>query len=195
MCKKEKTVMKQKLMKKKTLIILIVILVLLCGWGIRSVYNNCRFGRELYSAVNQMSSPSYLLAKAIDHLENEFEKMENEYQGDDRHAFDTAMFEIRRQFDGDGMPLLEDVCAEWRDQFEELYQQTKSNEGLAYIFTDKGKFDEVANLRDQLYDMTYAFIEFGERYNRMSEWERYFVSWKDEQKILSEKVRFSPLPQ
>ena len=181
--------------KKRNIIILIVVLVLLCGWGIRSFYDNYRFGHELYITVNRMSTPSYLLARAIDHLENEFEKMENEYQGDDRHAFDTAMFKIRYQFDYDGMPLLEDVCAEWRDQFEELYQQTKSNEGLAYIFTDEKKFNEIANLRDQLYDLVEVFEDFRESYNQMSEWERYFVSWKDEQKILSEKVRFSPLPQ
>ena len=43
-------------------------------------------------------------------------------------------------------------------------------------------------LKDELNDMTNILVEFIDSYNQMSQWDRYFVSWKNERRILSDQV-------
>lgn len=60
---------------------------------------------------------------------------------------------------------------------------------MEYYFTHKS--DEAAELRNKLDNMTSVLIDFRERYNQMSKWEKYFTCWSDEQEIISEKLRLS----
>ena len=180
--------------KKRNIIILIMVLVLLCGWAIGSIHNNYQHGRELDYVLERLSWQCTDLAESIDRLKSELDKGNNDYSF--LNTYYNAMLMFYSWFGYEDMPFLEDVREEWTAQFANLRQQAlRGDEHVRNIFTDDEKFKEVAHLRDQLYKMVDAVDDFRERYEQMSEWERYFVSWKDEQKILNEKVRFSPLPQ
>ncbi len=179
--------------KKRIMIILIIILVLLCGCGIRSIRDNYRLGQELYSVLERLSAQCTDLAESIDRLKSELEKGNNSYSP--LNAYYNALFRFNSWFGYDNVPFLEDVETEWLAQFKKLRDQTlRGDENVRNIFTDDEKFKEVAHLRDQLNNMVDAFDDFRESYEQMSVWERCFVSWKNEQKILNDKVRFSSLP-
>ena len=97
---------------------------------------NSRLGLELYTGVCVMSTQTSDLAREIAFLDREFEKADT----DDpvyRPGFDFAMADIRR-FGYDDIPLEEEVRLEWANYFGELYDKTKSDEGLKkYLPTRK----------------------------------------------------------
>lgn len=180
-------------MNRKILIILIITLVLLALLcGIYLIYDNYRFGQELYGAVNQMSTKSDALADGIGFLEEKFENGDIDDLAHNRHAFDSAILVVHSGFGYDDMPLLDDVRLEYIDRFEELWLQTvndHNNTNLVELFTDTEKSTEITNLQKQLELMTITFMDFSNRYDEMSVWERCFVSWRNERKILSDQVR------
>lgn len=182
-------------MNKKKIIILIitlVVLALLCG--IHLIYDNYQFGLELYSAVNQMSPQTHSIAKSIEFLEEKFENGDIDDIAHDRNAFDQQMLLVHSFFGYDNMPLLNDVRFEYISRFEEIFDQTVNdfdNTGLTKLFTDKEERAKMANLKNKLNIMTNRFIEFRERYNELSFWERCFTSWRHERDLLSEQVKLS----
>ena len=157
-------------------------------YGIHLIKDNYRFGLELYSAVNKMSVQSMNLAYGIGYLEKEFANADWKNDNISSHAFDSALLSVRSSFGYENMPLLDDVRIRWIERFEELFRQTvnKDIDALERVFAREA--DEMSDLRKKLENMTNCFIDFRERYNQMSEWERYFVSWRNEQKILNDKV-------
>ena len=180
--------------EEKNIIILITILVLLCGWGIHSIHDNYQLGQDLYSVLNPLSRQYANLAESIDHLKGAVDK------GDDRYGFLNAYYNAHFEFWGflgyDDVPFLDDVGTEWAEVFAKHHQENyRGDEHVRSIFADEEKFKELAHLRDQLNHVVDCFREFRESYEQMSVWDRYFTSWKDEQKILNEKVRFIPLSE
>lgn len=175
-------------MKKKKIIIFIaipVLLVLLCGGYF--IYNNYRFGAELYSTAGDMSVQCRLLADSVDDLEKQFENADHDDVN--RQSFDFSINTVRSSFGSENMPILENVRLDLIHRFEELYDKTQSDEDLVSIFTDKEKHEEIAVLRDQLNILANSLVDFRERYDQMSDWERCFASWENEQRILSDKAR------
>lgn len=179
-------------MKRKKIIIFIVtsvLLVLLCGTYF--IYDNYRFGLDLYSAAGDLSVQCQNLADSMDDLENQFENPNNDHDNVNRQSFDFAIASVRSSFGEENMPLLEDVRSDLVDRFEELYHETVSDENLAVLFTDKEKLKEIAVLQDRLNILADSLVDFRNRYNQMAFWERCFVSWRNEQRILSDKAIIS----
>lgn len=180
-------------MNKKNLIILIttlVILALLCG--IYLIYDNYQFGLELYSAVNRMSPQTHSIAKSIEFLEEKFENGDIDDIAHDRNAFDQEMLKVHSFFGYDDMPLLNEVRFEYAMWFEEIFDLTANdfnNSGLVKLFTDKEESAKLAILKSKLNIMTNHFIEFRDRYNQLTFWERCFTNWRHERDLLSEQVK------
>lgn len=174
---------------KKIVLLITTIITVALLYGIYSIRDNRQFGRELYSAVNSMSVQSRSLADGIGYLEKAFADPDWKNKNISSHSFDNAMISVWSSFGYEDMPLLEDVRSGWLARFRELWNQivNKDMDELEKVFLEEA--DEISDLRMQLENMTMCFIDFRERYNQMSEWERYFVSWRNEQKVLNEKVR------
>ena len=115
--------------RKIILFILAITLVLL--FGIYLIYDNYRFGQELYTAACAMSFQSRNLADSIDYLEQEFEKAVNDpaYKAY-TPPFDSAVFDVHSHFGYDDMPLREDVRLEYIYRFEGLFSRSLSYERL-----------------------------------------------------------------
>ena len=174
---------------KKIILLITTIIVIASLYGIYSIRNNRQLGRELYMSVNRMSVQSRSLADAIGDLQNAFANPDIENDRIYTHPFDSALMDVRSYFGYKDMPLFQDVRSGYASRFEKLWQQVANRDidQLEKLFTKQA--DELSDLRDHLDNMTMCFVDFSERYNQMSEWERYFVSWKNEQRILNDKVR------
>ena len=181
-------------MKKKTIITLITILVLLCAWGIRSIRNNYQLGQDLYVVLNRLSIQYENFANTVDRLKEVVD--EGGVRGSHLTPLYNSLYEFWSSIGYDDMPFWDDVRHEWYQQFNKYrLEAIHGDEHIIGIFADEEKFKELAHLRDQSYHVVDCFGEFRENYEQMSVWERYFTSWKDEQKILNEKVRFTPLSE
>lgn len=181
-------------MKKKNIIILIILLILLCICGIRSIRDNYQFGQELDYHIERLSWQYADFVESIDRLKGAVEKGDNSYSF--LSTYYNELYDVTHYMGSDDIPLLDDVGHEWYLQFDKLFNDAvRGDEHVRSIFADEEKFKELAHLRDQLNHMVDCFREFRENYEQMSVWDRYFTSWKDEQKILNEKVRFSPLSE
>ncbi len=178
-------------MKRKRMIILIVTIVafVFIG-GMHFLYLNERYGSELYQAVNTMSVCCKRLAKSIDSLEKEFKAAANDPDDEvNRVLFDNRLAEIRIMLEYDEMPFTEEVRLEYMDRLEELYLQTYSDEDLAYAFTNEEESEKMANLKNQLEALNDACMDYIEsNSSRMVDWRQYFVSWRNERKIFSDKA-------
>jgi hypothetical protein len=76
--------------------------------------------------------------------------------------------------------------------FEEIFDLTVNdfnNSGLVKLFTDKEESAKLAILKSKLNIMTNHFIEFRDRYNQLTFWERCFTNWRHERDLLSEQVK------
>ena len=62
------------------------------------------------------------------------------------------------------------------------------DDGIKKLFTEETDID-IYGLRDQLKIVVNTFVDFAERYNEMSQWERYFTSWERVREELTETVR------
>lgn len=176
--------------KKITFFIATLILLVLLG-GAYFTYDNYRFGAELYSTAGDMSVQCQNLVESIDDLEKQFENADSDHDNVNRQSFDFAIASVRSSFGAENMPLSEEVRLDLIHQFEELYDKTISDEDLAILFTNKEKIKEILVLRDKLNILADSLVDFRTRYNEMTLWEQYFTSWRDEQKILSDKARIS----
>lgn len=176
--------------RKIILSILAITLVLLIG--IYLFYDNYRFGQELYTTACAMSFQSRTLANSIDYLEQEFEKTVNDptYKVH-TSTFDSAILDVHSHFGHDDLPLREDVRLEYIYRFEDLFFRSLSYERLKNLFTDHEEFNKITVLKNKLEILTDSLIDFEDRYNQMSDLERFFALWRNEQKALSDKVRIS----
>ena len=169
-----------------------ITLILLSGTGIYLIYDNYRFGQELYTAACAMSFQSRNLANSIDYLEQEFEKAVNDPAYKVRTSpFDSAILDVHSHFGYDDLPLREDVRLEYIYRFEDLFSRSLSYERLKNLFTDHEEFNKITVLKNKLEILTDGLIDFEDRYNQMSDLERFFALWRNEQKALSDKARIS----
>lgn len=179
---------------KRKIIFLLAILILLCTWGINSIRNNYQLGQDLYSVLSRLSGQCRDLAEGIDRAKEAVDRGNDGYSY--LNAYYDPLVEFNSFFGYDNVPFLKDVRTEWTKQFTKHLQEAyRGDEHVRSIFADEEKFKELAHLRDQLNHVVDCFREFRENYEQMSDWDRYFTSWKDEQKILNEKVRFIPLSE
>ena len=178
-------------MKRKRIIILIVaIIAFVFIGGMHLLYLNERYGSELYQAVNRMALSSKLLAQRIDFLEKEFEYAANDSNDEvNRVLFDNTLAVMRITLEYGEWPFTEDVRLEYMDRLEELYLQTYSDEDLAYAFTDEEESEKMANLKNQVEDLNDACMGYIEsNSSRLVDWRRYFVSWRNERRIFSDRA-------
>lgn len=177
-------------MKRKKVIILIVAVVAFVFIGGMHFANlNERYGSELYQGVNTMEFCSDELVYAFDCLEDEFEAAANDPEDEvNRVLFDYALAIMRNTLEYNEWPFTEEVRLEYKARMEELYMQTYSDEDLAYVFTDAEEFEKIINLRNQLETLTFACMDFHEKYNQIPAWKRYFISWREERRIFSEQA-------
>lgn len=175
---------------KKKIVLLIatfVCLVLLCSAYL--LHNNYQLGAQLYSSAGDMSVQCRLLADGIEDLENEFQKAGNDNEAVNRQSFDSAILSVHSSFGNENVPILKEVRSDLVQRFEELFQLSRDDETLKNTFTDKEKFAEIVVLRDRLNALADSLVDFQERYNQMSDWERYFTSWEKERESLSDTAR------
>ena len=174
--------------RKKVILLITTIIILALLTRIQLFRENRQFGSELYRTVCRMEHQSRTLSESIAYLEEKFADPDWRNKGIYTSAFESAIQDVYLHFGGD-MPLIRQVSDEWYARFKEIYEQivNKGPYAAKKVFLEKG--DELSDLKIQLENMTKCCTEFRERYEQLSEWERYFVSWKEEQKILSERVR------
>ena len=173
--------------RKKVIIIIGTIVVLVLLYGIHSIFGNYRFGQELYKTAYETSFEVQCLIKSMDDLEKEFAKDDNDHV--DYLYYSQFHNAIRQDFGYEDMPVLEEVRAEYYTRSEEIFRQTMEDEELEYAFENAEEFQKIADYRDQLKVLTNGLNEFVESYRQMSDLERYFAPWKNERKLLSDKVR------
>ncbi len=176
--------------RKKVIIIIGTIVVLVLLYGIHSIFGNCRFGQELYEVSCRLSFQVQSLIKSIDDLEEEFAEADND-QVDYLYynQYHNAIVTFWSEFGYEDMPILDEVRLEYSARINEILRQTSKNEEVENAFTNAEEFQKIDDLRDQLKVLTNGLNEFVESYRQMSDLERYFVPWKNERKLLSDKVR------
>lgn len=176
--------------RKKFFVIVALVLILGLLYGIHLIRENYQLGRDFYNEANRMSVQTYMVAEGIGDLEEKFKNNDLDDLRSFRHGFDFAMQEVYLHF---GSSLLDDVDSEYYDRFEEIYNQAvledRDNQKLIKMFTDPEEAKKLSALKEQLEFMATTLMEFGDRYTEMSEWDRYFTSWSNERKILTEKLR------
>ena len=178
--------------KKKIIILAIIIVVFALLFGIYRIYENYQLGNEILKESQIMSVNSGRLARSIDFLEKEFKKADIDHTNVTRYEYDFAIGTAIEGFNHMDTLLLFDVSIQWRYELENLYYR-KTQIGVDmedYFGSEKGA-NEIAKLRSQLENMTYTLMDFRERYNQMSFWERCFTSWSNEREALSDQVRIS----
>ena len=185
--------MKEYLAKKKSIVIFFTFFMLVCVCGICCVHNNYRLGQEMSDSIERLSWQYTDLLESIDQLKDAVSEDDNRYSF--LNTYYEALFDVMHT--ADYFPLLDEIRDEWYRQFKNLHEEAVrgGDEHVRSIFADEESFKEIAHLRDQLNHVVDCFREFRENYEQMSVWDRYFTSWKEEQKILNEKVRFSPLSE
>ena len=174
--------------RKKVIIIIGMIVVLVLLYGIHSIFGNYRFGQELYRSACRLSFQVQYLIKSIDDLEEEFAEADNHpvdyvYYNEYYNAVDPVWFGY------EDMPILDEVRFEYSARIDEIRDQTMKDEEVENAFTNAEEFQKIADLRDQLKVLTNGLNEFVENYRQMSDLERYFAPWKNELKLLTDKVR------
>ncbi len=173
---------------KKVILLITTIITLASIYWIHLFRENRHFGSKLYWTVSRTELQSRALLESIDYVEERLAEPDWINQAINTQSFESAIVDVYLHFGGD-MPLIREVSDEWYARFKEIYEQivNKGPYAAKKVFLEKA--DELSDLKIQLENMTNCLREFRERYDQMSEWERYFVSWKEEQKILSEKVK------
>lgn len=173
---------------------IIIIFIIFCGfvllYGIYSIYRNYQFGCELYRTACKLSIQVQSLIKSIDDLEREFGNEDSTHVD---YAYYNQYYEaigvFWSEFGYEDMPVLDEVRAEYIGRIDEIRRQTMKDEDLENVFTNAEEFNKIATLRDQLKILINGLNEFVESYRQMSSLERYFTSWKDERRVLTDKVR------
>lgn len=178
--------------KKKILTVVISIVIasaLALLYGVHMIRENYQLGGELLSAANEMSVYSGRLAQNMRSLENYIEEDDIDGINSCKCVFDFSLGSAIEGFRHQDEDILFDARTWWVYKFWELRGETQMRRDMEFYFTHKS--DEAAELLNKLDNMTSVFIDFRERYNQMSKWEKYFTCWSDEQEIISEKLRLS----
>ena len=183
-------------MNRKKIIILIVTVVFAVSiCGAHFMYGNYQRGAELAEYASQVLVPCTSFADNIEYNIRMFLNPEvynpEFYPGYiDKYFFDYTLGKCIVFFGYEDMPLLEeDVRLDLLLQFEELRDETVSQEDFENLFTDEERVNEVSLLGDRLEALSVAIHVFKIRYQEMSVWERCFASWENERKIFSELIR------
>lgn len=173
-------------MTKKLVVLIVALAILVPVCGINMIYNNYRLGSDLYFAACRMSVETARLDRSISFLKKELAKGADNEAYRERHVFDNDIHGIRISLAYNRTLLLDEVRVELGDRIEDFYLQTKSDEGLKnYFAANPDKIDDLLNL---LRDTTDVVLDFVKEYNDLPSWKRYFVSWENERKILSDKI-------
>lgn len=168
--------------RKKWIFGIVIVLILSVFLGFYLLYQNYQLGLRLYNEVNEMSVKTHNIAASVAFLE---EKRENGQLdlSDDRHAFDQAITDVAWiRFGAEDMPFTETVRSAWIQKFDEIYRQNvvndTENKGLEKLLTEKG--EDLSEIQSTMEKLTQSFMEFRDRYNQMSLWQRCTASWKKE---------------
>lgn len=187
---KEEYLSAKKVTKRKKIIVFIVtfiLLILICGSYF--IYDNYKFGQDLYDTACRMSVQNSSLIDSIDDLEKEFENTDHDPDYAYINSFRAAIASMRSWFGYEDLPFMNDVRAQWSHRIEEIFRENLSDEDLKNLFTNKKKPEEITVFKNQFIFLNDSLLEFQDSYTQTPVWKRYFVSWKNERNILSEKVR------
>ena len=146
------------------------------------LYENYQVGLELYGEVNTMSVQIGNIADSIAFLEGKMESGKLDI-AHDRFSFDQAIVDVAfHRFGSEDMPLTKEVRSAWINRFDEIYSQSVANDtenkGLEKLLNEEA--EELSAMRKTMENLTHSFMEFHERYNKMSFWQRCIFSWKTE---------------
>lgn len=174
--------------KKKIVIIAVHILlaVLLCG--IYAIRENDRFGLDLYNVCGTVSVQSSIFADGIEFTEKEFRNDDGDVN---TYPFEYGLLDLHSGFGYNDMPMLDEVRLDWINEFERLFRVSLRDEDIATEFTEPEKLADLLALKDQLQNLSERLTAFRERYEQTSEWDRHFISWRDERNKLSEALRLA----
>lgn len=175
-------------MQCKYKIIAIVVGIFLSLCVLQMGYNNIRLGKEIYFEAGEVAILSSQLSESIGYLQKAFSDSD-EININMTHSFEQAVVEAKFDFGYENMPFLDNVRLKWGRRFDDLYHHkvvNKSAEDIKKIFVEEA--DEMTDLKEKLENMTQCLMTFREKYENMSVIERCFVSWKNERKLLGDKV-------
>ena len=174
--------------KYKIILVIVCFLVVALMIGYHLILRNYLLGRDLYNYGNSMAIQCDRIVSSIDYLEKEYAALEDSDEEVHTHSFEEAIKTVWSYFGTKDLPFLDDVREQYIDILMEVFHQLPNDGGIRKMFTEETDID-IYGLRDQLKIVVNTFVDFAERYNEMSEWERYFTSWKRVREELTETVR------
>lgn len=174
--------------KYKIILAIVCIFVAALIIGNHLIQQNYLLGRDLYNYGNSMAIQCDRIVGSIDYLEKEYASSENSDEEVRTHSFEEAIKTVWSYFGTEDLPFLDEVREQYIDILMEVFHQLPIDGGIRKMFTEETDID-IYGLRDQLKTVVNTFVDFAERYNEMSEWERYFTSWERVREELTETVR------
>lgn len=175
-------------MNKKKVAIIILVALLLLQQGIHMAKDNYRLGFDLYLGAGEVACQSENFARSIGYLLKEFEQPDVDPAAINAWPFEHALVDIRYF----NVPILDDVRSDYWKRTDVIFKQivnSSENKKLAKLFTNEEKRKELAGFQSQFELVRDVLIDFRESFEEIPNWKRYFVSWKNVQEDLSEKLR------
>ena len=174
--------------KGKVIICIILVVILALHSGSRAIKDNYQLGLDLYIGAGTVACQSENFARSIGYLLKEFEQPDVDPADVNAWPFEHALVDIRYF----NIPILDDVRSDYGKRTDAIYKQivnSSENKKLAKLFTNEEKREELAGLQSQFELVRDVLIDFRESFEEIPNWKRYFVSWKNVQEDLSEKLR------
>ncbi len=183
--------------KKKFMILLCIIqvIVILFQCCIQVAINNRRYGDQLYSGSMRMQVQFAELAWWADYLLEEFHREGVEPAEVVTWSFDNALRDATHIYPD--APMREEETVEYRVLFDRIWERILKGYGITandnlryqYFFVDAERAEKMAELITQL-ELTVKILQgFQDKYNQMSEWDRYFTCWRKERDALSGQLK------
>lgn len=173
---------------KKIMVCIILIAAFALHSGSRAIKDNYQLGLELYICAGEVACQSENFARSIGYLLKEFEQPDVDPADVNAWPFEYALVDIRYF----NIPILDDVRSDYWERMDAIFKQivnSSENKKLAKLFTNEEKREKLAGFQSQFELVRDVLIDFRESFEEIPNWKRYFVSWKNVQEDLSEKLR------
>lgn len=183
-------------MNRKKIIIIILVALLLLQQGIHMAKHNYQLGSDMYWSAQTTAGLCRELADNIESMQERIDDGEIEDIEITSRSFDNIVVKSKREFGGDNVPIFNEVMSVYWEQIEDIFLQIVNdpdNKRLIKLFTDEKKSSDLATFKGQLEVMSDLLTDFCDRYHEIPIWKRYFVSWKNERELLTEKLRIPEL--
>lgn len=177
--------------RKRTRVIIISIFILILSFVLVSRFrSNREIGKKLSYSILRVSLDVHLLIDSIETLQ---ENSTDNDDSDDLYSSSSSYFygslqNMRSFFGYTDFPIDEEVRIKYIKKISELYDLTNSDEKLKALLVSEEGQEYFDNVKKDFKFLLDSLNDVQQRYEAMTETEKWFISWKKEKKLLSEKV-------